>query len=81
MVYPSGEVETWPDRLAGPGQLGSGWFIHPGKLKPDLEALLGEAEVSSGWFIHPGKLKRGWGWSTGDRIGSRVPDGLSIRGS
>ncbi len=35
MVYPSGEVETNAERKGYPQPAGrSGWFIHPGKLKP-----------------------------------------------
>ncbi len=36
---------------------GSGWFIHPGKLKHGLPGRPGRGRPGSGWFIHPGKLK------------------------
>ncbi len=34
MVYPSGEVETTDSRAMRSMGQRSGWFIHPGKLKP-----------------------------------------------
>ncbi len=79
MVYPSGEVETYGSSLALLSVGGSGWFIHPGKLKRRPEVTCGRRGQGSGWFIHPGKLKR-------ERHDCRsakvvVPDGLSIRGS
>ncbi len=37
--------------------LGSGWFIHPGKLKLRVLRGLQRLDAGSGWFIHPGKLK------------------------
>ncbi len=81
MVYPSGEVET----VGGDGLVveavgeGSGWFIRPGKLKPNPEEFLGQNFEGSGWFIRPGKLKRGAaGWHART---DRVPDRLSVRGS
>ncbi len=79
MVYPSGEVETLPQLSELICPTGSGWFIHPGKLKPRLAPPGRTRENGSGWFIHPGKLKPEGEALLADR--PVVPDGLSIRGS
>ncbi len=82
MVYPSGEVETGDSVPRGLHACpGSGWFIHPGKLKRGwLGWWVIKSAPGSGWFIHPGKLKRR---AAGGRVrrSRGVPDGLSIRGS
>ncbi len=62
MVYPSGEVETLNQFAIKPGTGRSGWFIHPGKLKPVV--AVGFVTTTKFRMVYPSGEVETWNFLT-----------------